>query len=55
MNENNGGHNDSDERIYLEGLSYIFETYLIYPALIGFIIILLLALAGCVLRDINGM
>lgn len=43
-------HNDSDEQIYLEGLSYIiFE-----PFLIGFIIILLLASAGCVLRYING-
>ena len=43
--------NDSDERIYLEGLSYIiFE-----PFLIGFIIILLLGFAGCVLRYIDGM
>jgi hypothetical protein len=51
MNE----HNDSDERIYLEGLSYIFETYLVCPFLIGFIIILLMASAGCILRYIDGM
>ncbi len=55
MIKNSRGHNDSDERIYLEGLSYIFETYLVYPALIGFIIFLLLAFAGCVLRDIDGV
>ena len=47
--------NDSDERIYLEGLSYIFETYLVYPALIGFFIVLLMASAGCILRYIDGM
>ena len=51
MNDNN----DNDERIYLEGLSYIFETYLVYPALIGFIIVLLMAIAGCVLRSIDGV
>lgn len=48
-------HNDSDERIYLEGLDYIFKQYLFLPLLAVVIVIFLMAFAGCVLREINGV
>ena len=46
--------NDSDERVYLEGLSYLFDRYLFLPLTFLFIIFLLMAMAGCVLRQMNG-
>lgn len=54
MDNKHSEYNDSDDQVYCEGMSYLFERYLFLPAIIGIGLFLLLAMAGCVLRYMDG-